>query len=328
MEMRRRRFLQVTAAGLAAAATGPAMVPRPASAQLTPFKIGPVVLDELGLTGPILIGIEKGYFREDGIAAEMIPFKGGPDLLKGVLSGSVDLGLSGATDPLVFRERGTAIRAVAVITEKNYFVIVAAPKISSPADLKGGTIGVTVVGATTWVFARMLAKKMGWDPEKDIRIVGVGGLDSMFAGMRRGELQAFITGTSGAVAEAQGVGRILMRLDEVTPKWTTNMAYATEETIKARKVELQKVLRGLFRGMRFMRDNAEETIRICSKGIGWSEPAIRRALELIRPLLPVDGRFDLEAFKTMQDTLLEVGVLKKRLPLEDHYTTEFTPVRI
>jgi hypothetical protein len=30
----------------------------------------------------------------------------------------------------------------------------------------------------------------------------------------------------------------------------------------------------------------------------------------------------------MQDTLLEEKVLQKRLPLDEHYTTEFTPVRV
>jgi len=48
----------------------------------------------------------------------------------------------------------------------------------------------------------------------------------------------------------------------------------------------------------------------------------------VKPLLSVDGRFDLESLKVMQDTLLELGVLKQRLPLDQHYTPEFTPVRI
>jgi hypothetical protein len=37
---------------------------------------------------------------------------------------------------------------------------------------------------------------------------------------------------------------------------------------------------------------------------------------------------DLDAMKFMQDTLLELGVLKTRLPLSDHYTPEFTPVKL
>jgi len=118
-----------------------------------------------------------------------------------------------------------------------------------------------------------------------------------------------------------------MRLDEVTPRWISNMIYTTDEIIRTRKADLQKVLQGLFQAIKFMRENPDETIRISAKGIGWPEGATRRAYELLRPLLPADGRFDAETYKIVQETLLELGVLKKRLPLEDHYTTEFTPVR-
>ncbi len=326
MATTRRRFLQTVGAGIVAAAGRSS---RPARAQgLVPFKVGAVILGDLPSSGPIMVGIEKGFFRENGIAAEMIPFKGGPDQLKGVLVGTVDLAISGATDPLVFRERGAPIRAVAVTTEKNHFTLTVAPKIARLEDLKGGTIACTVIGATTWVFARLLAKKMGWDPERDVRIVGVGGFDSMVAGLRRGELQAFVLGDAGAVAEAEGVGRVLMRLDQVTPRWISQMAYATDQTIATRRADLAKVLRALFQAIRFIRDNRDETVRIAAKGIGWSVAAARKSYDLVHPLWPVDGRFDLVALKTMQDTLLELGVLKKRLPLEDHYTTAFVPVKI
>ncbi len=325
MATSRRRFLKTMGAGIVVAAACPRPVP---AQQLTPFKLGSVVLDELASTGPILVGIEKGFFRENSLAAEMVPFKGGPDQLKGLLAGAVQLAISGSTDLLVFRERGASVRAVAVTTERNHFTLVVASKIARPEDLKGGTIAVTAPGATSWVFARMLAKKMGWDPEKDIHIVGVGGQDAMVAGMRRGELTAFVTGTAGVVAEAQGVGRVLMRLDEATPRWVSNMAFTTDEILKTRKADVQKAVRGLFQAIKFMRDNPDETIRIAAKGIGWPEGATRRAYELLRPLLPADGRFDADTYKIVQETLLELGVLKKRLPLEDHYTTEFTPVKL
>ena len=328
MAATRRTFLKTLGAGLAAGA-GPLLAARRARGQqLIPFKIGSVVLGDLGDAGPILVGIEKGFFRRNGIAAEMVPFKGGPDQLKGVLAGAASLALSGATDVLVFRERGVKVRDIATTTERNHFTLTVAPKIQRLEDLKGGTIGCTVVGSTTWVFTRMLAKKMGWDPEKDIHIVGAGGFDALVAAMRRGEMQAFVFGDAGAVAEYQGVGRVIMRMDEVTPKWISQMAYATEETIAARKADLRKVLRGLFQAMKFMRENPEETIQIAAKGIGWPVPATRRAYDIVHSLLPVDGRIDLEAYKIMQDTLFDLGVLKKRLPLDEHYDLEFTPVKL
>jgi NitT/TauT family transport system substrate-binding protein len=275
---------------------------------------------------PTMVAIEKGFFKQNGIDAELIPFKGGPDLLKGVIAGSVEIGVTGATDPLVFRERGTAIRTIAETLEKNHFALIVGPSIKRLEDLKGGTIGCTVVGSTTWIFARMLAKKMKWDPERDVRIVGAGGLDAQAAALKRGELQGFIFGDAGAVLEVQGVGRILMRLDEVTPKWISLVAYSTDDVIKGRRETLRKALRGMFQGARFIRDSPDESIRIASKGIGWPEAATRRAYELVRPLLSMEGRIDLDAFRFMQDTLFDLGILKRRLPLEEHYTTEFTPV--
>jgi len=46
------------------------------------------------------------------------------------------------------------------------------------------------------------------------------------------------------------------------------------------------------------------------------------------PLLPVDGRINVEALGVIQETLLEHGLIKKRLPLDDHFTRDFTPVKI
>ena len=45
-------------------------------------------------------------------------------------------------------------------------------------------------------------------------------------------------------------------------------------------------------------------------------------------VLSVDGHMDLDAMKFMQDTLLELNVLKQRLPLDQHYTTDFVPVKV
>jgi len=322
----RRIFLKTAAAGVATAVTArtaPAVAQAP-----TPIKIGAVVLGDFGVVTPTLVGIEKGYFKQNGLEAELIPFKGGPDLLKGVLSGSADIGITGATDPLVFRERGTPIRALAIVVEKNHFTLTVVPKVKRLEDLKGGTIGCTVVGSTTWVFARMLAKKMNWDPEKDVRIVGVGGLDAQMAALKRGEIQGTIFGDAGVVIEAEGSGHILMRLDELTPKWISLVAYSTDDIIKTKRDTVQRALKSIFQGARFCRDNADESIKIASKAIGWPEPATRRAYELLRPLLSTDGRMDLDAMKFMQDTLLDLGVLKTRLPLTDMYTPEFTPVKL
>jgi hypothetical protein len=68
---------------------------------------------------------------------------------------------------------------------------------------------------------------------------------------------------------------------------------------------------------------------VISKKMGWTpDEIVFTHTKVSGPLLSDDGRFSVEAFKVMQDTLLEEKVLQKRLPLDEHYTTEFTPVRV
>jgi hypothetical protein len=77
-----------------------------------------------------------------------------------------------------------------------------------------------------------------------------------------------------------------------------------------------------------MRDNIAEAAPIGAKVLGWPLEAVKLAHRLASPLYSLDGKINLEALKAMQDTLLEYKVIQKRLPLEDHYTTQFTPIKV
>ena len=94
-----------------------------------------------------------------------------------------------------------------------------------------------------------------------------------------------------------------------------------------------QVLEALARGdrlgaIKLMRENPKEAAEIVSKKLGWSPEAVLRAHKISGPLLPFDGRMSVEALAVMQDTLLEYGLIKKKLPLEAHYMREFTPVKM
>ncbi len=326
MSFSRRDFLRGATAGVALSGLGRFTVL--AEAQAPTVKIGTAVLGDYALAGPIIVGIEKGFFKEAGVNAEFVPFRGGPDMSKAIISGEILIGSGGSTDILVFREQGAPLKLIASTTDGNHFTLFVASSVTKLADLKGKSIGVTRVGATTWVFARMLAKQQGWDPERDVKIVPLGGVDAQLAALARGEIAGFIWGDGGAAFEMEGRGRLLMRLDSITPKWISQFAMASEDGIRKNPDAIRRSLRGIFRAIKFMKENTDEAARILSPKLGWSEAAIKRAHQNSGPLLPADGRFSLEAFKVMQDTLVDQGILKKRLPLEEHYTTEFVPVRV
>ena len=327
MRTSRRQFFQVTAGGLVAA-SGLAGRVHPVAAQGPTVKIGTAVLGDFSMVAPILCAQEKGFFRGQGVTAEFQPFRGGPDLVKAVVAGQMLIGVTGATDVPVFRATGVPIRFIASQVDGNHFTLNVAHGISAIAGLKGKSIGVTRVGAATWVFAVMLAKQQGWDPEKDVTIVGLGGLDAQLAALTRGEIAAFIWGDGGAVTELQGKSKVLLRLDTVTPKWISQGYYATDEAIKGNKDTLQKTLKALFQGAQFIRENPGESAAIASKTLQWPEEAIARAQKISGPLLSKDGVVSVEALEVMQTTLLEYKLQDKRVPTADLYTAEFTPIRL
>ncbi len=325
METGRRDVLKLAAGGIVAA--GLSLPPRPLRAQPA-AKIGTAVLGDYAMAGPVIVALDRGYFKDSGLNAEFVPFRGGPDLLKAVIGGEVLVGITGATDIFVFREAGAPIRMIATHTEGNHFTLNVSPEIQKVGDLRGKAIGVTKIGSTTWVFARILAKQNGWDPERDVKIVPLGGLDAQVAALARHEIQAVVWGDGGAVLEAQGRSRVLKRLDSVTPRWISQIAYASEEAIRKRPDDIRKALRGIFQALRFMKQNATEAAAIASRTMKWDPQAVLVAHKLSSPLFPKDGSIDVAALRIMQDTLMDQGVVTQRLPLEDHYTTAFTPVRV
>jgi NitT/TauT family transport system substrate-binding protein len=318
----RRHFL-VTASG---AVVGGALAP--AARAQTSVKIGTAVLGDYALAGPFIIAVEKGFFRNENLNVEFVPFRGGPNLVKAVIAGEVLLGAAGCTDVLVFREAGMPLKMVATQTEGNHFTFNVAPDIQAVAQLKGKAIGVTTIGSTTWVFARIVAKQEGWDPDKDVKIVGLGGLDAQLAALSRKEIHAFVWGDGGAVTQLAGKSKVLMRMDKVTARWISQAQYVSEDGIKKQGDDIRKVMKGLFASIRFMTDQTNDAAEIIAKKIGWSTEAALGAHKISGSLMSHDGTVSLEALRSMQDTLLEHGVIKKRLPLEEHVARDFTPVKL
>ena len=318
----RRHFLRTSS--VAALAAG---MPRVALAQ-TAVKVGTAVLGDYALAGPFIVAAEKGFFRTENLSVEFVPFRGGPNLVKAVIAGEILLGAAGATDILVFREAGMPLKMVATQTEGNHFTFNVSPEIQAPAELKGKAIGVTSIGATTWVFARMFAKAQGWDPDKDVKIVALGGLDAQIAALSRKEISAYVWGDGGAVMQLAGKSKVLTRLDSVTPKWISQIQYVSEETIKRNAESIRKVMKAVFSAAKFMHEHPSDSAELVAKKLGWTPEAVLAAHKISGPLFSLNGQVSLEALSSMQDVLLEHGVIKKKLPVEEHVAREFFPVRL
>ncbi len=127
-------------------------------------------------------------------------------------------------------------------------------------------------------------------------------------------------GDYGAVTQAQGRTKVIVRMETLTPKWISYIQYASEDQIKKNADAIRRSQRALFQAMRWMKANPGETATLVAGKLGWTPEQVTAVHKVSAPIFPADGRINTEALKAMQDALLEAGSIKKRVPLEDHYT--------
>src|ERR1700760_4578394 len=123
-----------------------------------------VPTDRCGLQ--LRLGIEKGFFRDEGIDLELRVVFGGPEIAAELDAGRLLVGELGAPPGLTamangarFKIVGSGVRRGAVL----YFVA-----------LKRARLGVLSKGSCSDWYMRELLCHRGLDPEADVTIVGLG----------------------------------------------------------------------------------------------------------------------------------------------------------
>lgn len=185
---------------------------QPTSAQAT-VRVGyvPVLV-----YAPLYVGIERGYFKDEGITIESLPIQGGSEAVVQLAAGNFDAALGGAGAGLFnAAARGVSFAIVAPMhserpPDSSPLVISAkrANEIKNIADLKGKKVSINATGAATeyWL-AQALAK--GGLTINDVQLTTVP-FPQVPAALESGSLDAGILGEPLAtINQQQGLVSIL-----------------------------------------------------------------------------------------------------------------------
>ena len=183
--MQRRSFL----AGAAALALTPAV---PARADTVKVRIG-VGGKPLLYYLPLTIAERKGFFKEEGVEAEINDFGGGARSLQALIGGSVDVVTGAYEHTLRMQAKGQDVRAVCELGRLPAIVIAVrkdlAGTVKAVADLKGRKVGVTAPGSSTALAFQYAMIKAGLKAT-DAPLIGIGGGAGAIAAMKKGEIDA------------------------------------------------------------------------------------------------------------------------------------------
>jgi NitT/TauT family transport system substrate-binding protein len=242
----------------------------PAAAQ-QPIKL------RFGKLGPNLgmaraeIAQSQGFFKKHALDVEVTQFRASPELLTAVVSGAIDVALSGATSVITARERKLPIKAFYVETVAPFYYLLASPNIASMQDAvdKGAAAGVSSVGSLDYTMTRYLFKRAGLDPDK-IKYVQAGTPGQRTAALEAGRIQLAIS----AVPEKYAVlrrGKVheIAKMSDYSQNFALETFWGTEDYLANNGEAVRRFLAAMDDTAQWIRTSPEAP-SVLAKFIGFS----------------------------------------------------------
>lgn len=160
--------------------------------EMATLKVG---LIPVTAVAPIYIGIEQGFFEEEGIELDLVMGMGGPSAVAGVESGSVDIAIGDSAALIRAQESGlplTALTSAGSVEGDGVggskVVVAEDSDIETAADLNGKTIGVFNLKSSNEMNVQAAIDAEGGD-SSTVQYVNLE-FPAMVAALQRGDIDA------------------------------------------------------------------------------------------------------------------------------------------
>jgi len=240
-------------------------------------------------TSVIPVGAQYGLFAKYGVDLEPIYMGGGMNSLAAVTSNSVQFLSAGSTATISARLGGVDITMLTVQSSKLEYSIFASPEIKSPQELKGKIVTGTRPGASADSALRLMLRKWGLEPGKDVIFISVGE-------SQQGRMNALQRGSVVATALTPPFSGIARQLGfrELIDMRKTDIEYAGSAIagmigyIKGHSQLVENFLKGYVESLHFFRTQKEKTVAGIMKFMKMSDRSrAEEGYEYYLDLMPV-----------------------------------------
>lgn len=277
--MNRRGFLAGAAAAGSLAATSSLLSIKSAHGAEATIRMQLGWLASNGILGEV-VAIKKGFYKEAGVALEIVP--GGPNVdgVAGVASGQSTLGqISSSPSVMLARSAGMPIKAIAAGYQKHPFAYFSRKgnPIASPKDMIGKTIATQ---PTAFILLRALLAKNGI-AENQVKMVNMGSDMNQLITGQADAVTGWVTNTNAL--KALGDDRVDLMLWDGGLQLYANVYYTTDDQLANHSDELTRFMGATAKGWGYARDNQEEAVNILVEAYPNMDKASE--LEAIGPLM-------------------------------------------
>lgn len=253
---------------------------------------------------PIWVADQKGFFKKNGLNAEVIAISASTIVIQALLTGEVDCIIAPSATLVTSRLAGAD--TIMVSTNLPLFIdhIVSLADITTVEQLKGKTGGVNRLGTTSDMTLRLALRRFGIDPEKDTKIIATGENPQRLAALSRNITQFTLLGEP-LVREAEKMGfRDLVDIGTLKIPYHVNSVVTRESTVRARRPFVTKVVRAFTEALHYIKTDKEGTKAIISKNLKNNDPeGLERAYRAYNAAFPEVPYPHAEGVKTLLDDM-------------------------
>jgi ABC-type nitrate/sulfonate/bicarbonate transport system substrate-binding protein len=264
---------------------------------------------------PIVYGIDKGFYRAEGIALEFRFLRS--DLAAAAIAGGqdVDYMISAGT---AFRAavRGLPLKIVAYSFKQPLFYLLAQPSINSIKELKGKKIAVSSPQDTGGLAAKAAMQSAGLDPERDVTYIAIGAASVRLAAMEAGSVEAAIMPVPWNSRMKRKGFKELIFAGGLMPQPLTGIVTGAAK-LEKNPDQVKRVLRGYLRSLRALRQDRQDAIRFIGGRFALDSDTAEDVYKVVLQTMSEDGVMAnavLERY--LEDVKKEPGA-KKSVALSD-----------
>jgi NitT/TauT family transport system substrate-binding protein/putative hydroxymethylpyrimidine transport system substrate-binding protein len=261
---------------------------------------------------PIYTAVRTGRDREEGIRLQIRKPAGGPDALKLVASGRVELGVLDIHDLAIARERGVDVVGIAALVSRPLAALIAQPGIRRPRDLEGHTVGVSGLPSDP-AFLKAILRHDGADYGRVRQVtIGFNAVSMLFS--RRVDAVPAFWNAEGVALQHRGVRVREFRVERYgAPPYPEVVLIAARKTVRAHRDLLRRALEAIRVGLRdTLADPAAAAQQIARAAQSADIGLIRAQLRAVAPAFAPGLRLDRRVLERWADFDARIGIVARR----------------
>ena len=207
---------------------------------------------------------EAGYFEKHGLFVDPVYVASGTKVAQAMIAGEFPVALAGGTVVNANLAGGDIVIFGGVVNVPSFYVFVHS-SIKRPEDLKNKTVGITTFGSSTDFSIRYLIKKLGMEPDKDVKILQMGGQPQIVAGMVAGAIQAGVLSSPANYNATKAGFQMLVDFKSVGLDYPTVSLVSTRSYIKKDPQTVRRFLMAYSEGTERLYNDKELAMKVIGK---------------------------------------------------------------